>query len=75
MTYYLKTCGRTDLQVVPLYDPWYVPHEKDLIVLEPSRRFLETERFFNLLRQSGMSHREIQVGPLWPAPFTSSSGL
>jgi len=64
MTYYLKSCGRPDIQVVPLYDPLYVPRKGDLIVLEPSRRFLETERFFNLLEQSGMSHRQVQVGPI-----------
>ena len=64
VTYYLKTCGRPDIQVVPLYDPLYVPREWDLIVLEPSRRFIETERFFKLLGQSRMSHREIQVGPV-----------
>jgi len=64
VTYYLKTFGRSDIQVVPLYDPSYVPRERDLILLEPSRRFLETERFFKLLAQSRMSHHEIQVGPV-----------
>jgi hypothetical protein len=64
MTYYLKIYGRPDIQVVPLYDASYVPRERDLIVLEPSRRFWETEQFFKLLGHSRMSHREIQVGPV-----------
>jgi len=33
-------------------------------VLEPSRRFLETQRFFDLLPESGMPHREVRVGPV-----------
>lgn len=64
VTYYLKAFGRPDIQVVPLYDPSYVPRERDLVILEPSRRFLETERFFKLLGKSRMSHHEIQVGPV-----------
>jgi hypothetical protein len=64
MTHYLESCGRTDINVVPLYDQHYVPRDGDLIVLEPSRRFFETQRFFDALGNSGMSHREVRVGPV-----------
>ena len=64
MAYYLDSCGRADIQVVPLYEKSYVPRKGDLIVLEPSRRFIETQKFFDAMPQSGMSHREIQVGPV-----------
>jgi hypothetical protein len=61
MAYYLQSCGRMDMEVVPLYDPHYVAREGDLIVLEPSRRFFETQRFFDALGSSGMAHNEIRV--------------
>jgi hypothetical protein len=64
MIHYLESCGRTDIEVVPLYDLHYVPRDGDLIVLEPSRRFFETQRFFDALQNSGMSHREVRVGPV-----------
>jgi 4-amino-4-deoxy-L-arabinose transferase-like glycosyltransferase len=64
MAYYLRICGRSDMEVVSLYDPRYVPQGGDLIVLEPSRRFYETQRFFDVLGNSGMSHRDVRVGPV-----------
>jgi len=64
MAYYLQDCGRADLQIVPLYDTHYAPREGDLIVLEPSRRFFETQRFFDALGNSGMLHSKIRVGPV-----------
>jgi hypothetical protein len=64
MGYYLQVCGRTDLHIVPLYDPYYAPRDGDLIVLEPSRRFFETQRFFDALGNSGMPHSDIRVGPV-----------
>jgi Dolichyl-phosphate-mannose-protein mannosyltransferase len=64
MAYYLEACGRTDMNVVSLYDPHYVPQDGDLIVLEPSRRFFETQRFFDILGDSGMSHSEVRIGPV-----------
>ena len=64
MTYYVENCGRTDIVVVPLYDRHYVPREGDRIILEPSRRFFETQRFFDALEPSGMSRREVRVGPV-----------
>jgi hypothetical protein len=64
MAYYLQACGRADLQIVALYDTHYAPRDGDLIVLEPSRRFFETQRFFDALGNSGMPHSEIRVGPV-----------
>ena len=64
MTYYVENCGRTDIQIVPLYDRHYQPREGDMIVLEPSRRFFETQKFFDALGRSGMSRREVRVGPV-----------
>jgi hypothetical protein len=48
---------------VALYDTHYAPRDGDLIVLEPSRRFFETQRFFDALGNSAMPHSEIRVGP------------
>ena len=76
MTYYLGNCGRSDIQIMPLYDSRYVPRQGDIIVLEPSRRFLETQRFFDLLPESSMPRREIHVGPVLASTiylFESSS--
>ena len=64
MTYYVENCGRTDIQVVPLYDRYYQPREGDVIVLEPSRRFFETQKFFDVLGRSVMSRHEVRVGPV-----------
>ena len=64
MAYYLRACGRADLHIVPLYDTHYAPRDGDLIVLEPSRRFFETQRFFDALGNSAMPHSEVRVGPV-----------
>ena len=64
MIYYVENCGRTDIEVLPLYDRHYQPREGDMIVLEPSRRFFETQKFFDALGRSGMSRREVRVGPV-----------
>jgi hypothetical protein len=64
MEYYLQACGRNDMKVIALYDPHYVPQDGDLIVLEPSRRFLETQRFFDVLGNSGMLRSGVDVGPV-----------
>ena len=49
---------------MPLYDTHYAPRDGDLIVLEPSRRFFETQRFFDALGNSGMPRSDIRVGPV-----------
>src|SRR6516162_3417232 len=64
MTYYVENCSRTDRQVVPLYDRHYQPREQDMIILEPSRRFFETQKFFDVLGKSDMLRREVRVGPV-----------
>jgi hypothetical protein len=64
MAYYLESCGRSDIHIVPLYDPLYVPNDGDLIVLEPSRRFRETQRVFDLLERSSLSRCDVHVGPV-----------
>jgi Dolichyl-phosphate-mannose-protein mannosyltransferase len=64
LTFYVDNCGRRDIQVVPLYDHDYVPRNGDVIVLEPSRRFFETQKFFDVLGKSGMSRRDVRVGPV-----------
>jgi hypothetical protein len=64
MSYYVENCGRTDIQVVPLYDRHYQPREQDMIILEPSRRFFETQKFFDVLGKSDMLRREVRVGPV-----------
>jgi hypothetical protein len=64
MAYYVKTCGRPDIQIVPLYDAHYAPRNGDLVILEPSRRFFETQRYFDVLKRSGMSHSDVRVGPV-----------
>ena len=76
MSYYLHACGRPDLRIVPLYDTHYAPQDGDLIVLEPSRRFFETQRFFDALGNSPMTRSEIRVGPILASTiylFDSSS--
>jgi Dolichyl-phosphate-mannose-protein mannosyltransferase len=64
MGFYVKNCGRPDIQVLALYDSMYVPREGDVIVLEPSRRFMETQRFFDYLPASTSPNEEIRVGPV-----------
>ena len=62
LAFYVRSCGRHDIQVVALYDPAYTPGDGDLIVLEPSRRFVETERYFDVLESSKSPHSVIWVG-------------
>ncbi len=64
MSFYVENCGRSDIQVLPLYDSTYMPRNGDLIVLEPSRRFLETQRFFDVLPASDAPSEKIRVGPV-----------
>ena len=65
MAYYFESCGRNDIEIVPLYDVHYAPRNGDLIVLEPSRRFFETQRYFDTLKNTGMSHSDVRVGPVF----------
>jgi hypothetical protein len=65
MAYYLEACGRSDIEIVPLYDTHYAPRDGDLVILEPSRRFFETQRYFDTLKSSGMTHSDVRVGPVF----------
>lgn len=65
MAYYLEACGRSDIDIVPLYDTHYTPRDGDLVILEPSRRFFETQRYFDTLKSSGMTHSDVRVGPVF----------
>jgi hypothetical protein len=64
MAYYLQACGRSDVQIVPLYDPHYTPRDGDFVILEPSRLFFETQRYFDALKGSDMFHSDVRVGPV-----------
>ena len=75
MAYYLQACGRADLHIVPLYDTHYSPRDGDLIVLEPSRRFFETQRFFDALGNSRMPHSDIRVGPVLASTIYLSTSV
>ena len=73
MAYYLQACGRADLQIVPLYDTHYAPRDGDLIVLEPSRRFFETQRFFDVWETPGCPTVTSASDRFWRARFISST--
>lgn len=64
MNYYLKRCGRNDIQVLRLYDHRYTPEEGDLILREDSRRFFETRDLLDFLSSSEMPHQDVRVGPV-----------
>lgn len=64
MTYYLERNGRNDIHVIPLYDREYAPADGDLILVEDSRRYFETDRLLELLRSSRMAHEDVKVGPV-----------
>lgn len=64
MKYYLKRCGRNDIQVLRLYDRSYTPEEGDLILREDSRRFFETSSLLDFISSSKLPHQEVRVGPV-----------
>ena len=64
MNYYLKRCGRNDIQVLRLYDRSYTPETGDLILSEDSRRFFETKGLLDALRSSELPHQDVRVGPV-----------
>ena len=64
MSHYLEACAGRELDVAPLYDAHYLPRNGDLVVLEPSRRFFETQRYFDVLRNSDMAYDDVRVGPV-----------
>jgi hypothetical protein len=62
MSYYLDRAERSDIEIIPIYDPHYVPRSGDLIILEPSRRFFETAGLLELVKQARMPHQDVHVG-------------
>ena len=64
MEYYLQSCGRKDIQVIPLYDRGYTPQDGDLILVEDSRRYFETAKLLAWLRSSELPHEDVKVGPV-----------
>ena len=63
MSWYLERCRRTDIRVIPLYDRSYSPEDGDVVVLEPARRFFETQRYFDVLEHSSISRADVRTGP------------
>src|SRR5713226_1958768 len=59
--YYAARIGRPDIRVVPLYDLSYIPRPGDLIVLQDSRRYFETEDLYYLVERHGRMLRELSV--------------
>jgi hypothetical protein len=62
--FYLRSCGRTDIRVVPLYDANYAPKPGDLLFLQDSRRYFETEGLFRLMEHSVAPHFDVRAGSL-----------
>lgn len=59
--YYLKRCGRTDIRVGALFDPQYVMHKGDFLLIQESRRYFETEDLFRQVERHGQALREVSV--------------
>jgi len=70
--FYLPRCHRPDIQIVPLFDVDYVPRPGDVIVLQDSRRYYETEGLFDLMERMGGPHVDIQVRPWVGPPVTTA---
>jgi hypothetical protein len=64
VAFYLEQFGRKDIRIQPLYDVNYVPKPDDLILLQNSRRYFETQDLFYLLKHSSMPHTDIYIGGL-----------
>jgi hypothetical protein len=64
VAFYLEQLGRKDIRIQPLYDVNYVPRPNDLILLQDSRRYFETQDLFCLLKHSSMPYTDIYVGGL-----------
>jgi hypothetical protein len=61
---YLGQCGRTDIQTNGLFDPRYVLRAGDLVILQESRRYFETEDLSELVRRHGRLVREMRLDNL-----------
>jgi len=60
--YYLEEYQRPDIRLEAFYDPHYVMRAGDLVVLQESRRYFETEDLSALLKGHGQLLREVKLG-------------
>jgi Dolichyl-phosphate-mannose-protein mannosyltransferase len=51
LEYYATQLHRPDLRIVPLFDPNYVPHRGDYLLVQDSRRYYETSDLLDLLER------------------------
>jgi Dolichyl-phosphate-mannose-protein mannosyltransferase len=51
LAYYAAHFHRPDLRIVPLFDPNYVPHRGDFLLVQDSRRYFETSGLLDLLER------------------------
>jgi len=64
VNYYLQRFGRPDIHLVPLYDANYVPRSGDLLLLQESRRYFETQGLFDLMQHVRAPHQDTYTGAL-----------
>ncbi len=60
--YYVDRCGRPDLRLEALYDPHYLMRPGDLVLLQESRRYFETEELSQLVERRGRLLQEVKMG-------------
>ena len=60
--YYLEEYHRPDIRLEAFYDPRYKMRAGDLVVLQESRRYFETEDLSALLKRHGQLLREVRLG-------------
>ncbi len=61
VNYYLQKCGRPDIRLSVLFDPRYVVHRGDFLLLQESRRYFETEELFREVEHRGEDLRDVSV--------------
>ncbi len=59
--YYLEKCGRIDIQVLALFDPKYVMHRGDFLLIQESRRYFETEDLLRQVQRHSLPLTEVAV--------------
>ena len=59
--HYLDRCGRSDLHLEALYDPRYLMRPGDLVLLQESRRYFETEDLSQLVERHGRLLEEVDL--------------
>jgi hypothetical protein len=75
LDYYTHTFGRKDLRVVPLFDPNYVVHPGDFLLVQDSRRYFETDSLITLIEKTQQPAREERIdGLVTAAVYSYASG-